>query len=225
MTPDEIANLGSPEVVEKTIQILESRKQASDVTIPQGQQQESGFTPFKLEFPPELELDPKFAGVIDAMNQHYSAQMQGLVKQASSLQNEIQQQRVESHVQWLDSQIGALGKDYEPLFGSGPGYKLDQKSSTLQNRIKLDKAMATLAAGKRARGESIGSREDLLQQALNMEFAKDLQALRQRVSVQKSRNLRGQFTTPPSGPSKGNVSAEERAIQIAQEKLAALNGR
>lgn len=92
-------------------------------------------------------------------------------------QEEMQQRALERETATFESELAGLGKEYEALFGTGPGEKMDRNSQEFANRQKVWQQAQATAVGLQTLGLPVPSKSELYQQAVNAKFGSHVSQL------------------------------------------------
>lgn len=170
LTQEQVEKFSSIEDLEAALDMLEANAPSGKET---GRKAEEP-APKKTEEadkPYECGLDKEKydEGVISAINKvgdTLLARISKLEKVNATLTAQNTQRAENEATTWFDSQIAALGPDFEDVFGKGNIDDIKRGSKQFKNRAALDKEITKIIVGCRAVGDPIPAKNKLFQTAL-----------------------------------------------------------
>jgi len=170
------------------------------------------------------DFDPETVKILNALVKEIQSQRDE-ISNLKNAQGEISArsaaaQAVEIET-WFDNKIIGLGKDYEPILGSGKYKSLNQQSPQFGKREEIAEKMAILLAGYAAAGKAAPSRDEVFDQAMRLILGKEIE----KINTEKTRVLlekrKGQHINRPSKGSKKTITGDlnDEVAALIDEKF------
>lgn len=131
-------------------------------------------------------------------------------------QAEMQQRALERETATFESELAGLGKEYEALFGTGPGEKMDRNSQEFANRQKVWQQAQVTIAGLQALGLPVPPKSELYQQAVNAKFGSHVSQLARQKLKSDIKEASSQALTrnrPAGSQSQRGINKAEEAFE------------
>jgi len=151
-------------------------------------------------------------------------EVEELKAQVKTLTDDRQNEAAVRYFKAFDGRIDALGKDWQDIFGEGPGPKLADDSDGLKNRKVLDKEVQAIAIGRDSAGLKPLSEQAMFDKALESAFPKKSKTLSGKKVSDKLKERSKQHVHKPSGQQGADKTGHEKAVEANVEfdkKLAA----
>jgi len=146
-------------------------------------------------------IDKKYQAELAKRDAELQEQREFLQAIAAEREADMERQRQidgAEYVRQFDGFIDTIGEDYAPVFGSGPGGRLDPSSMAYQNRILLDETATQLQAVRSRMGQPELAQEELLVRALRVSFPEAQETAVESQIVQAVSDRQEQFSARPS---------------------------
>ncbi len=144
-----------------------------------------------------------------------AAAAEAMVKQ---LQQVEQQRAAQAVIDRFDDALNSLGKEYEPIIGKGRAAELIKSSPEIaENRSKVFSTMAILRNGYEQNGQPVPPESELIQQAFQATFHKQLQEIARRSIKNQIKNAGSQALSRPRSGSSKELAGPDRALAKERE--------
>lgn len=233
MSEERARAYGSPELVDKTIELLAGSAMQRAQTQPQAQQQQQTQQPApQLDADDELQL-PKLEFGDDEIEESiakkltvYTESVNNILKRVNDqnrqLQGAVQQSmgaissyQLREQVATLDSVIGGLGESMQETFGKGPTTRMSPESQQFKNRQQVFSTATAIAQGLINQGtppQRLPPDDEIYRQAVRAVFGDQLAKAEKDQIAAGLKKQSSQAIARPSGR-KSKMSEHERHTQ------------
>lgn len=176
----------------------------------------------------DSDIDPaivEFVKAVKAQNDHVAqqlAQFGEMAPQFAAMQQQFQQQEDRQYVEFFDTNIASLGKDYAELLGTGSGNDLAE-GPQMQARQKLSETFDALTFASEQSGRRVGAKA-LFQRAVAATFTDFAQRKTEQNANQQTtdriRDQKGRFTAEPTSRDTSSGLSPDQTTRAAFDAVA-----
>ena len=210
--------LGAPEIIEAALGTLEAiarQVTQGQNTKPEGSRAASDEQFSDFEFSDPSDYDPEIVDLTDQTNRRFTSleqKIEELTLENQFLEKGAAEQDAEQNVIAFEAAVNQLD---EEIFGRGGFDNVSSQESG--NRMALAKSVSRLGHGYSAKGETIPSIEELVEEAFAATFKDQIGKQALQTAASKSRQHRGQSMAAPTSDSASELTSTEAAVQAAAD--------